>query len=1074
MGAGPRVPFEGRMGRRTEVVYERPAYEPPQRDILRVGMLGGFRVAVGDREVPPDAWKLKKAAVVVKLLALEPGHTLHREQVMEALWPNLGRSAASNNLRGALYAARRVLDPRQEETPQYLGSLGGRISLCPDGDLLVDVEAFEHAARTTRRSTEPGTYEAAIGLYEGELLPEDRYEQWAEERRGELQKTYISLLIGLASAHESRGDHGSAIEALREATVEEPANEEAHVGLMRLYALSGHQADALGHYELLCGDLMRELGTGPGASARALREEISSGRFPAEASWSYEPPSREEPPRHNLPSPRTGFVGRGREVVEVKRALYTTRLLTLTGAGGSGKTRLALKVATDCTYDYPGGVWLVELAGLSEPELVPQAVAGALGVREQPGRPLAETVADRLREQRALIVLDNCEHLLEEVASLLDFLLTACPHLEALATSREPLGVEGEVLFPVPPLTVPAGLPYDPGELGGFDSVRLFVDRTRLRLPGFSITRHNGPAVAEVCRKLDGIPLAIELAAARMGTLATEQVARRLEDSLGLLSAGPRTASPRHRTMRATIRWSYTLLSEGEKEVFGRLSAFSGGFALEAAEAVCQGGSIQESEILDLISGLVNKSLVVAEADAEGRVRYRLLEPVRQYAKEKLEESQEATAARRRHAAFFLALAERAEPELKGPGQVEWLKRLEEDNDNLRAAMAWLSETGEFETAVRLAFALWIFWMIHGHQGEGRRWIESVLARGENLPIRARAKALWVQASTYYGLGAPERLERICEEAAGLFRRLGDKRGLAYILATEATVAMRLNDPDRAIELFEEAFELSDDKWGTSGGLAHLGSIYLGQENYEEAARCFEEGLALSREIGNKLAASTALYGLAMAAQGKGDHQRAKDLYANGLESATEAGDRANIAYCLDGLAQVAAAQGQAERAVRLFGAAEASLEAAGGALYAYVQDRSLHDQALDATRSRLDESAFSAALADGATMSPVEAVEYALSEEAHARLASTASPRRSSIIVSRTVALTRREEEVATLVAQGLTNRQIASEISISEHTVANHIARVLRKLELGSRSQITAWVVQRRTLRYSGLRKE
>src|SRR5215203_1739607 len=343
MGARPRVSFEGRLGRRTEVVHVRNVYEPPQRDPVRVGMLGGFRISVGDREIPNSAWKLKKAAALVKLLALEPGHALHREQVMDLLWPNLGRSAASNNLRGALHAARRALDPDQEQTSRYLVSRGERMLLCPEGNIWVDVESFEQAARACRRSTDPGTYEAAIELYAGDLLPEDRYERWAEERRGELQKTYTSLLVGLAAAHESRSDHGSAIEALIEATVQEPTNEEAHVGLMRLYALSGRKAEALKHYELLRVTLSRKLGTEPGASARALREEISSGRFPPEATWSHEPPSREmpEPPRHNLPRPRTGFVGRGREVVEVKRALYTTRLLTLTGVGGSGKTRLA-------------------------------------------------------------------------------------------------------------------------------------------------------------------------------------------------------------------------------------------------------------------------------------------------------------------------------------------------------------------------------------------------------------------------------------------------------------------------------------------------------------------------------------------------------------------------------------------------------------------------------------------------------------------------------------------------------------------------------------------------------------
>jgi DNA-binding CsgD family transcriptional regulator len=514
--------------------------------------------------------------------------------------------------------------------------------------------------------------------------------------------------------------------------------------------------------------------------------------------------------------------------------------------------------------------------------------------------------------------------------------------------------------------------------------------------------------------------------------------------------------------MRATIRWSYGLLSEGEREMFGRLSVFAGGFTLEAAEAVCRGGTIGESEVLQLLSGLANKSLV--EADTEGRVRYRLLEPVRQYAREMLEEGTGATAVRDRHAAFFLALAEKAEPQLKGPGQVEWLQRLEEENDNLRAAMAWLLEKSEVETAVRLAFAQWVFWMIHGHQGEGRRWIEAALAKGEDLAMHARAKALQVQASTHYGLGSPEELERICDQALRLFRRVGDRLGEAYMLASKAVAIMQRGDVDKAAQLFKQVIGLGSElgeKWGVSGALSHLGSIYLGQGDYERATHYFEEGLALSQEIGNKLSVATALYNLALAAQGKEDNERAASLYTEGLRAATEAGDKANVAYCLDGLAQVAASQGEAERAARLFGAAETSLEAAGGVRFAYVQDRSLHEQAVGAIRSLLDEAAFSAARDAGTAMSPKEAFEYALSGEDRDRPTKTTARGRPSV-GARPVVLTRREREVAALAARGLTNRRIASELSISEHTVANHIARILKKLGLGSRSQIVAWAIE------------
>lgn len=1035
-------------------------------EVVSVRLLGDFRVSVGRRAIEESAWRLRKAAAVVKLLALAPGHRLHRERIVDLLWPALDLKAGSNNLRRTLHAARGILDPsRKRATAEYLVSRGGHVALRPDGNLRVDVDAFEELAGYARRSREPATYEAALDLYAGDLLPGDPYEVWAEGRRRELRETRLSLLSGLASAHEERGDHGLAAGALRTLTREDPINEEAHARLMRLHALSGHKAEALRQYGLLREGLSQQLGTEPSASTRALAEEISTGRFDPEAMPSSPASARGEAnaPRDGLPKPRTSFVDREHELVELKQALNSARLLTLTGTGGSGKTRLALRTAADLAGAYPAGVWFAGLAGLLEPELVPKSVAGDLGFREEPGRSPLETLADSLGEKKILLVLDNCEHLLDAAACLVDHLLDRCPRLQVLTTSREPLGVEGEVLFPVVPLPVPNENRTNLSELARNPAVRLFVERARQKLLQFSPSEGDARAVGLVCRRLGGIPLAIELAAGWVGTLATEQLVERLGDSLGLLSTGPRTASPRHRTMRATFDWSFELLSGHERTLFRRLSVFAGGFTLEAAEAACSDeGSIGRGEVLNLLSGLVDKSLVVADIIGEVRVRYRMLEPVGQYARERLEASGEEEVVRRRHAAHFLALAERAEPELKGRGQVEWLQRLEEDNGNLRAAMAWLLAEGEIEDAVRMAWSLWIFWLIHGHQSEGRRWIEAALEKGENLVTHTRARALAVQASTYYGLGSPERMEQILEEASALFRQVADDPGLATALGGMAGARMHRGDAEGAIALFEEAIPLgreAGEKWGPSGALAHLGSIYLGLGDFERAARSFEEGLALSRDIGNRLGEATALYGLATAEQGRGGHDRAAELYAEGLVSAAEADDKANISYCLEGLAQAAMAQGKTERAAWLFGAAVASLEAAGGSLYPYAQDRSLYERAVGEVRSRLGEAAFSEAWALGSATSPAEAVEYALSGEQSVASGKTALPG-GDIALGQSVGLTRREEEVAILVARGLTNRQIASELSVSEHTAANHVAKILRKLGLRSRAQVAAWM--------------
>jgi predicted ATPase len=448
-------------------------------------------------------------------------------------------------------------------------------------------------------------------------------------------------------------------------------------------------------------------------------------------------------PPHNLPAPRSSFVGREREMLEVEFDLATSRLLTLTGAGGSGKTRLALEVARDLVEAYPDGVWLVELAPLSEAALVPRAVAEALEVLERPTEPLTDTLAEVLRDRQLLLVVDNCEHLLEASARLVDKLLDSCPRLRILATSREAIGVEGEIRWDVPPLSMPDPQhTLSPEELEGYESVRLFVERARGRDPSFSLSLHNALTVAEVCGRLEGIPLALELAAARVGTLSLEQILERLTDSLGLLTRGGRTAVPRQRTLKGTLDWSYDLLSEPERVLFGRLSTFAGGWTLVASEVVGSGEGVEEGEVLDLLSGLVDKSLVVAKGSDEGGVRYRLLEPVRQYALARLEESGETEAAKRAHAQHFLAMAEEAEPELLGPREAEWYDRLEDEHDNIRVALSWSLEGADPELGVRLAGAIWWFWHRHGHLSKGIRWLEAGLAEEGGTSATARVKAL--------------------------------------------------------------------------------------------------------------------------------------------------------------------------------------------------------------------------------------------------------------------------------------------------------------------------------------------
>jgi DNA-binding SARP family transcriptional activator len=523
---------------------------PKQSGDVRIGLLGDFTVTVGDRKVDEKAWRLRKAASLIKLLALAPGHRIHRERAMDLLWPKLGIRAASNNLRQALHVARRKLHPDPEINSRYLSVSGEQLVMCPQGQLWVDVEAFEEAAETARSSKDPAAYRTAIELYSGELLPEDRYEEWAESRRQELGRTFLSLLVELAGLYEERGEDAvPAIQALQRVLAEEPTNEEAHVGLMRLYASSGRSGEALRQYVRLSEALSSGLGMEPSTSTRALREEIAAGKVQAGPAQAAAPPTEQTAGgvgKHNLPAQRTDFVGREGEMLEVKRALAMTQLLTLTGAGGLGKTRLALEVASELVGAYPDGVWLVELASLTEGKLVLQTVADALGVGEQPGKSLADSLLDDLRKKQLLLVLDNCEHLIDAAAQLADIVLSACPHLRVVATSREALGVEGEFVWRMDPLSVPEA-PRDgdrdanrapaAGELERYDAVRLFVERARRYAPQFELGPENAGAVAQICRGLEGMPLAIELVAARMDVLVAGQIAERLDRALGLLRA---------------------------------------------------------------------------------------------------------------------------------------------------------------------------------------------------------------------------------------------------------------------------------------------------------------------------------------------------------------------------------------------------------------------------------------------------------------------------------------------------------------------------------------------------------
>jgi non-specific serine/threonine protein kinase len=801
----------------------------------------------------------------------------------------------------------------------------------------------------------------------------------------------------------------------------------------------------------------------------------------------------------NLPAARSSFVGREREMAEVERELARRRLLTLTGAGGSGKTRLALEVARGLAGAYANGAWLVQLAPLSEGALVPKAVAGALDVPERPGEPLTDTLADVLRGRRLLLILDNCEHLLEAAARLVDVLLDTCPRLQILATSREAIGVEGEARWLVPPLSVP-GPRGTPSSEEASESVRLFVERARGRDPSFSLDPEDALAVAEICRKLEGVPLAIELAAARVGTLSVGQISERLGASLDLLTRGGRTAEPRQRTLRGTLDWSHDLLSEWEKIVFRRLSTFAGGWTLEAAEAVASGEGVEEEVILDLLSELVEKSLVVTEERHGNRVRHRMLQPVRQYAREKLGEGGESETVLCRHAEYFLALAEETRPRLRGPEDAEWLERLEREHDNMRAALSWALER-EVELALRLAGVLGTFWHVRSHSEDGRKWLEAALARDDGTSVVTRIKALealsWLtidqwdhdraeavareamelsaeaeiesslaaslrimSAGPAWVRGDYERGRELLEESLEISRKAGDKVMMAEALIQLAGTAWGQGDTARANEIYQEGIDLCREAGYTyrlPDFLFSLGYQLLLEGDYERGASLNAEAAALSREHGYKRSLDFALDNQGWAALLQGDHERARAFYEESLVVCKELGDKACASESLDGLACVAGAGGEASRAATLFGAAHAMRETLGEAVaFQHTpEELSWREPHRATSRSRLGEQAWEETLEKGRAMGLEEAIEYALSTEVPSTVIPSSAPELPA-------GLTSREAEVLGLVATGMTNAQVAERLFLSPRTVQRHLNSVYHKLGVGSRTAATRFALE------------
>ena len=754
-------------------------------------------------------------------------------------------------------------------------------------------------------------------------------------------------------------------------------------------------------------------------------------------------------PAGGLRGELTEFVGRRAELARVREALEGARLVTLTGPGGIGKTRLALRAAAVSGRAFDHGVWLTELGGLRDPGLLVDEVARSLGLSDRSARWAVASLADHLETRRILLVLDQCEHLADACAVLADALLRSCPGLRILATSRHVLGVAGEVTMTVPTMTVPAtDGPNEPGELLRFEAVCLFAERAAAVLPGFAVDASNGVAVAQVCRALDGIPLAVELAAVRLRSLSPGQILDRLGSRFQLLSGGGPASAPHHRTLQAALAWSYELLTDAEQAMWRRVSVFSGSFDLDAAEAVCAVGRVATGQVADLVDALVAKSILLREG--RGPARYRLLDTIGEFGLSKLRGRGNERALRRRHRAWYAALAGRQEA--FGPGRAEWIAALDADHENLRAALEYcLSE--QVAAGTQMACDLWWYWLTHGHLTEGRRVLAALLDKLDPTAV-VRPRALYVAGYLAQFQGDIPAARTWLEASLAEARRAGDVGAEAYASSFLGWDLYFLGDPEQGHALAQTALRLhqqSGDQIGVVLALAQIGFIHLCAGEAAAAADWWGECARVSKASGYAWYHAYSQWGLGMAALLRADHDGAAQLERAALRAMRHMDDPMGVVLCLDALAWAAAAGREAVRAVTLAAAAEAAWAAIPATPAAPLG--AYHDAALGLVRKALPGAEYRAALARGSAMSRAEAIAYALGE----------SPRPAVPISGRPAGdrprLTRREQDVAALVARGQSNSQIAATLVISARTVETHVQHIMDKLGCGSRAQIAAW---------------
>jgi predicted ATPase/DNA-binding SARP family transcriptional activator len=913
------------------------SFPAPTTQGYRITVLGPFSLSSGGRPVDTRAWR-PRSLTLLRLLAVAPERRRPREEVIELLWPEAAPEAGPANLRDLVRLVRQaapdgaalvVLEP-------------GWVALNPAYPWEVDLARFEELAGAA--GDDPARLEVALAMRQGTPLPEDRDAGWAAPIRERVERLWRERGLRLSARLRAGGDGAGALGWAERVLAEDPLDEAAMRQALVLLAELERRPEAVRRSQQFAERLWRELGVGLSPETEALVAQIRGGERAAPAAPEGAPQAAAAPgPPPLLHTAPTSFVGRAGETAEVGALLRRddVRLITLTGPGGVGKSRLALQVAASAQQNYADGVVFVDLTPLREGQLVPAALAQALGVPERGGRPLRADLIAHLRVRQLLLLLDNAEHLLEAVAEEVAALHLACPGLCLLVTSRAALRLQAEQVYLVPPLALPDSQgALTPEALGQVAAVELFVQRARAVRPAFALSPANAAAVVAICRRLDGLPLALELAAARIKLFPPTALLARLDRALPLLAGGARDLPARQRTLRDTIAWSHDLLAPPEQALFRRLAVFAGGWTVAAAQAVCAEGGVAGSmaeAVLEGLAALVDQSLLQwedqappAEADAPEEPRFSMLETIREYATERLEASGEEGALRRLHAAYYLGLLEQADLQsgnLFLPGftrieRVRWPALMETELANLREALRWACETGEVTVGLRLAGALWPFWGARGSLHEGRAWLDRLLALPGSGTGADRPGALYGAGVLAMLHGEPERAVERLEESVTLFRELGDRQDAALALCGLGNMHRWQGDDDRAVVRFEESVtlfrELGDSR-GAAFALVGLGEVVCDLGDFGSAVRRCEEGLALVRAAGDAEGTASVLTSLAHVLRGCGEPERATALHAESLELSRRLGDRRAVAIALCDLGLDALERGDFALATALY-----------------------------------------------------------------------------------------------------------------------------------------------------------